>query len=298
MLGEPEDRGTVWKKLKNQFQKKTWSNKLALRRRLNNHRVQEGESVQNHVKAMSELFNELSVVGATMEEEDEVVTLLASLPDSFHMLVTALEANAEVQSMEVVTERLLHEERKLNERETASSEKVMLGKKLKNKGPGCPGFGKFGHIRRFCKDLYKGKQTKESKPVQHEATVAKENAESDSERLGLVTQALTADVHDNNGETWIVDSCATPHMCNNRDMLDDFVKLNNSVEVQLGDGKNLNATGRGTVTLFRALPGGKHKKCKLKNVLLVPQLSCNLLNVSKSWVLRQFLGQCLQDHSC
>jgi len=46
MLGEPEDPGTVWQKLADQFQKKTWSNKLALRRRLNNLRLQEGESVQ------------------------------------------------------------------------------------------------------------------------------------------------------------------------------------------------------------------------------------------------------------
>jgi len=94
MLSEPEDRGTVWKKLKNQFQKKTWSNKLTLRRRLNNHRAQEGESAQNHAKALTELFNEMSVVSVPMKEEDEVVTLLASLPDSFNMLVTALEANA------------------------------------------------------------------------------------------------------------------------------------------------------------------------------------------------------------
>jgi len=45
--------------------------------------------VQKHVKAMTERFNELSVIGAPMEEEDKVVTLLASLPDSFNMLVTA-----------------------------------------------------------------------------------------------------------------------------------------------------------------------------------------------------------------
>ena len=52
LLGEPEDPGTVWKKLADQFQKKTWSNKLALRRRLNNLRLKEGESVQKHVKAI------------------------------------------------------------------------------------------------------------------------------------------------------------------------------------------------------------------------------------------------------
>lgn len=43
--------------------------------------------------------------------------------------------------------------------------------------------------------------------------------ESDSESLGLVTQALTADVRDNNGETWIVDSGVTCHMCNNQELM-------------------------------------------------------------------------------
>ena len=257
------------------------SNKLALRRRLNNLRLKEGESVQKHVKAMTELSNELSAIGAPMEEEDKVVTLLASPPDSFNMLVTLLEANAEVPSMEVLTERLIHEDRKANEWETASPEKLFLGKKSK-KGPLCYGCSKFGHIRRYCKELDKSKHTKESKPEKHKANSAQDNMESDSESLGLVTQALTADVRDNNGETWIVDSGATCHMCNNQELMYDFVKLEKLVEVQLGDGKVLKATGRGIVTLFTVLPDRKHKKCKLQNVLLVPKLSYNLLSVSKA----------------
>ena len=36
-------RDTVWKKLADQFHKKTWSNKLAQQRRLNHLRLQEGE---------------------------------------------------------------------------------------------------------------------------------------------------------------------------------------------------------------------------------------------------------------
>ena len=106
--------------------------------------------------------------------------------------------------------------------------------------------------------------------------------ESDSESLGRVTQALTANVRDNNGEMWIVYSVATCHRCNNQELMYDFVKLEKLVEVQLGDGKVLRATGRGTVTLFTVLPGGKYKKCKLQNVLLVPKLSYNLLSVSKA----------------
>ena len=49
--------------------------------------------MQKHVKEMTEIFDELSVIGVAMDEEEKVVTLLASLPDSFDMLVTALEAN-------------------------------------------------------------------------------------------------------------------------------------------------------------------------------------------------------------
>ena len=73
--------------------------------------------MSNHVKAMTEIFNELAVIGAAMEDEDKVVTLLASLPEAYKMLVTALEASTEVPQMEVVIERLLYEEKKLGERE-------------------------------------------------------------------------------------------------------------------------------------------------------------------------------------
>ena len=109
LLGNPEDPAVIWKMLSDQFQKKTWANKLELRRKLFSLRLEDGGSVQDHVKAMTEVLDELSVVDEPVKEEDRVVYLLASLPDSYNVLVTALEANAEVPKMEVVTERLLHE---------------------------------------------------------------------------------------------------------------------------------------------------------------------------------------------
>ena len=82
MPGDPEDLVAVWKKLSDQFQKKAWANKLSLRRRLNNLRLKDGDSMSNQIKAMTEIFNELAVIGAAMEDEDKVVTLLASLPEA------------------------------------------------------------------------------------------------------------------------------------------------------------------------------------------------------------------------
>ena len=73
--------------------------------------------MQTHIKEMTELFEALALVRDAASDEDRVVYLLASLPESFNMLVTALEASSEnVPKMEIVTERLLHEERKLKEK--------------------------------------------------------------------------------------------------------------------------------------------------------------------------------------
>jgi len=66
---------------------------------------------------MTEIFDGLSVIGDPISDEDRVVHLLASLPESYNALVTALEANEAVPRMEVVTERLLHEESREAEKE-------------------------------------------------------------------------------------------------------------------------------------------------------------------------------------
>ena len=59
---------TVWEKLASQFLKKTWANKLTLRKKLYSLRLKEGDSVHDHIKGMTEIFNELSVIGAEMTE--------------------------------------------------------------------------------------------------------------------------------------------------------------------------------------------------------------------------------------
>ena len=48
--------------------------------------------MEAHLKSMKELTDKLSAIGAPIAEEDQVVTLLGSLPQSYSTLVTALEA--------------------------------------------------------------------------------------------------------------------------------------------------------------------------------------------------------------
>ena len=305
LIGDPDDPVIVWNKLADQFQKKTWANKLALRRKLYSLRLKDGDSVQEHVKVMIEIFDSLAAVGDPVKEEDRVVHLLASLPDSYGMLVTALEANAEVPKMEIVTERLLHEESKLKERaveETGLEIKAMTSQhRASRRGPKCFECGGFGHIRKNCgnlssKAVLEGKEretgVRRNKHKAHKAQVKERDpSSSDSEATGLVaSHALTAGSM--KGEAvWIVDSGATCHMCSDRKLFVNFNSLAEPRYITLGDGHTVKAVGRGVVLLRISTDDVKTNKCKLQDVLYVPKLSFNLLSVvasTKAGMLVQF----------
>jgi len=49
-------------------------------------KLKEGESVNEHIKAMTEIFEELANIGNAVAEEDQVIHLLASLPDLYNIL--------------------------------------------------------------------------------------------------------------------------------------------------------------------------------------------------------------------
>ena len=82
---------------------------------------------------MLERFNELSIVGDGITDKDRVVYLLGSLSESFNTLITLLESNPTVPKM---IERLMHEERKLKDRQVLSesgSVRVLAAKHTKTR---------------------------------------------------------------------------------------------------------------------------------------------------------------------
>ena len=293
LLGDPKDPVVVWKQLSDQFQKKTWANKLELRRKLYSLQLKEGGSVQEHIKRITELFEALAVIGDPVSDEDSVVYLLASLPESFNVLVTALEASSEtVPKMETVTERLLHEERKMKERNSNGSADDMSRKALtanhkKVANPKrqviCHYCKKAGHIKRECRKLAAANRQASqdlSPSSKHSAknAAAKEQILSSTDAM-VVNHALTVT---QSRQNWIVDSGATCHMCNDKKLFRELHNLSMPQEVSLGDGHMLEATGKGSVMMEMLLPDGNSRNCNLQDVLYVPKLSHNLLSVSKA----------------
>ena len=71
-------------------------------------------------------------------------------------------------------------------------------------------------------------------------------------------------------------------MCHDEILFSELQLLEKEMDVTLGDGHTLRATGKGTVPLMMNLPDGSCRKCCLFEVLFVPSLSYNLLSVSKA----------------
>ena len=271
LLGDPVDPAAVWTKLSGQFQKKTWANKLSLRKKLFTMKLNDSGSMREYVKKMTEIFDELAVIAEPISDEDKVVYLLAGLPESYDVLVTALESGSDtVPALESVTERLLREERKLKDREEASDGKKLLLSKGK-KTFTCHYCKKPGHFKRDCKKFAKAQSSEKQKQ-------RSERGHDSSDDAMLVSNALLAKSRND----WIIDSGATSHMCNDRSMFTELNEQGPSEEVTLGDGSSLEVAGEGTVHIDMVLSDGSKRGCALRKVLYVPKLAYNLISVSRS----------------
>ena len=148
----------------------------------------------------------------------------------------------------------------------------------KGKGPKYHHCGKFGQIRRNC-----NKEARSNKLKVNKAEVRRrDSSSSDGDCVGLMGNHLFLRNSPGPLNDWIVDSGATCHMCCDDKLFDELHRLKQPLEVTLGDGYTVEATGRDTVVLELTKVGGKASRCKLHEVLYVPDLSHNPLSVAKA----------------
>ena len=267
----------AWDALRNHYERETLANKLFLKKRYFRSEMKEGTSIKAHLKYMKEITDKLAAIGAPISEEYQVVTLLGSLPQSYSTLVTALEACVDGVTLSFVQQALIHEEQKLNEEpghlssamsrgETTS---VLVGERRRNVSQRvkCFGCGEAGHIRRYCPNKMGS---------QHKAKAAKEDhskSESDDEEALAVTTFTTQKIQ------WLIDSGASSHMTQEKEVLTDYKEFEKPEKVGLGDGRTVDAIGIGKVYVNLLFKVSDPKKGVLYNVLYVPKLTYNLFSV-------------------
>ena len=239
----------AWSKLQSHYEVNSVANKLFLRKKYFTMSMGVDDSMSEHINKMKELAGQLEAVGASITEDDQVATLLCSLPESYNSLITALESRADDLKLEFVTARLLHEEHKRKENSLTSDtgEKALLSKhdrtnqksfKPKRKGK-CHNCGISGHWARECRKPKKEKP-KEGKEKQDGALY---NASTEHASFYSSKRVNQKDL------TWYIDSGASQHMSYNKEMMVDYVHFANPQKVRLGDNGVVQAFGKANIWL-------------------------------------------------
>ena len=251
--------------------------------------------MEAHLKQMKEITDRLAAIGAPISEEDQVVTLLGSVPPSYSTLVTALESRLDGVKLSYVQQALIHEEKKRREQpsETLPSSptnSALLGTHemgFPRRAVRCYGCGGLGHIRRFCRAE---KRSGDNMEPAHKAKIA-EAFEGDG-----VFAALTGPIQPSQVDTWLVDSGASTHMTREKGLLLDYREFEKPEMVGLGDGKTVEAVGVGTVRMKMLSRVSNHTQCVFQHVLYVPRLACNLFLVraaaAKGNTVKFGIGKC------
>ena len=244
----------AWDALRTHFERDSLSNKLFLKKQYFRSEMKEGTSIQSHLKYMKKLTDKLAAIGAPISEEDQVVTLLGSLPSSYSMVVTALEAQVDDIGLKFVQQSLIHEDQKrtgvTGQSSNSQGESVLVGahKKMnRRKSVKCYECGQEGHFRRDCPTL-----KQRDSVTHHKVRTANEYLDEDSEVDDLNDEAFGASVGSVAGPgqgQWLVDSGATSHMTREKELLTDYHHFDKPELVGLGDGRTVEAVGVGTVYL-------------------------------------------------
>lgn len=86
VAGEDTTTG-VWLNLESLYMTKSLTNKLYLKKKLYPLKMEEGASIKEHVSLFTKVVLDLESVDAKIDDEDQAVMLLCSLPPSFDNLV-------------------------------------------------------------------------------------------------------------------------------------------------------------------------------------------------------------------
>ncbi|KAL4580653.1 hypothetical protein LXL04_016853 [Taraxacum kok-saghyz] len=213
-----------------------------------------------HLDAFNQLVADLLNLDEEIKDEDKVLILLNSLPDSYAHLTTTLLHGKVTISFEEVSNPLMnyeirHADKQMNS--STSEALVVRGRKERNECAFCHEIGHWKKDGPKLKNKNKGTQ----------ANVTYGEDEYGSEFVLAVTSNSFSNV-------WLMDTAASQHMCPNKEWFSSLDLKCHGV-VLVGDDYSLEKEGVGTMK-FKHHDGVTRE---FSNVWYVPKLKKNLISL-------------------
>lgn len=244
----------MWEALQRLYEEKGLSRKISLLRTLTSVKLAECESMQSYVDEIVETANKLTNAGLELDDEWLASILLAGLTDHYQPLILGLEASGLDLTSDHVISKLL------DSLPGSSSGSAFVVGKTKQRSKKiwkrkCFKCGSTEHMKKDC------------------PKAGNKGGEKDARHGAFIALAASCDTND---AQWYLDSGASSHMTPNRNMLSG-IRLNGDLgKISTADGGTAAVRGTGDANL--SIDGSK---INVKDVLYVPNLSVNLLSISR-----------------
>jgi transposase InsO family protein len=266
---------------------------LATRRALYRATAEEGFEMVGHISRLRQLQEELHIFGNLVSDEDFVMILLTSLPESWDNYTTSLFGSSgnkpTIKSHELVAV-LLEEDRRRKARSGESSGTALhahakargkFGDDNPNKDKECFNCRKKGHVKGDCWAKGGGKEGQGPKGRKGSKKGNKANQAAEEVNTNLNDCAYMASPFNHSREItkydWLLDSGTTSHICTIRDAFTEFRTVDETLN---GVGEGTPVKGRGTVNLKFEFEG-KSFTHQLRNTLYTPDAPNCLLSLSR-----------------
>ena len=269
---------------------------LATRRALYRATAEEGFEMVNHISRLRRLQEEIHTMGSLVSDEDFVMILLTSLPESWDSYTTSFLGSSgnkpDIKSHELIA--VLYEEDHRRKTRNGESSGTTLHVNAKDKGKSkcghnhgnnkdkeCYNCHRRGHISSECWAKGGGKEGQGPKGRKglkrgHKANQAEEVNTSLNDCAYMAHQNDQS--HEISKFDWLLDSGTTSHICTTRDAFTDYYRTPGATVKGVGPGE-ATVEGRGTVNL-RFEFDGKVFNHQLCNTLHVPSSPNCLLSLT------------------
>ena len=259
----------VWTTLKNMFESSSQANVDGLLVTYQEITMHTEETVMQYVNRLVEMENKITSAGHTLSEADKKRVLLRGLRSEF--AVIAGVARATDKTVQEAIGLLVVEEAQggLAVKSEVKTENAFFSKKPKKTCKFCK---KTGHDAKRCWLNPNGNN--------YRPNLKKEEKIADNAYVSFVAEVAKEKDHNTKCEKWYIDSGASTHMCHKEEDFTELKKNDCNGTVSIGDGTAIPVKGVGTIKVMSVV-NGKKVAVHLKDVLYVPNLSCNLISVTR-----------------
>lgn len=305
-----DDGGAMLQAIEARYQQNSALAQTRIERKLLATRLADPSECDAFIATLQTMFLQLEYAGMKTTDQQKIAYLIGALPVEYAPIITIIELDAtggfDAAVNKVMRHSMILRQQQSTEPVASVSNDALAANWTARSGGGrgrrretrtCFTCGERGHIARDCHsapcgDERNGRRASFTDTRDERRTGGRSRlrqGRGDAHMLNLVidedasgthqAQIVTHSTTEQQGvdNEWVIDSGCTMHMTPLRTIIADYVPT--SSVVHLADGSDIEAAGRGTVSIACEDDEGK-RVCATINVLHVPALTMSLFSVS------------------